>query len=47
MQGEGVYAEQMKALFDTTRRKLGMEPRGMKLSTEHFRRPGGHQLGLF
>ena len=47
MKGEGEYAEQMKALFDTTRRKLGLAPRGMPLSIDSFRRPSGHQLDLF
>jgi DNA repair photolyase len=47
MKGEGEYAEQMRALFDATRRRLGLAPRGVELSAEHFRRPSGHQLGLF
>ncbi len=47
MKGEGEYAEQMKALFETARRKAGLAPRGMPLSTDAFRRPSGHQLGLF
>jgi DNA repair photolyase len=47
MKGEGQYAEQMKALFDATRRKVGLEPRGVELSAAAFRRPSGHQLELF
>ncbi len=47
MKGEGEYAEQMRALFDSARRKYGLAPRGMPLSKEAFRRPGGHQLDLF
>jgi DNA repair photolyase len=46
MQGEGEYAEQIKSLFETTRRKLGLAPRGGELSTAAFRRPSGHQLRL-
>jgi DNA repair photolyase len=47
MRGEGNYAAQMKALFDNTRRKLGLLHPGPSLSSEHFRRPGGDQLSLF
>ncbi len=48
MRGEGVFAEQIRTLFDTTRRKLGFEKDGLRLSTAAFRRPEpGGQLGLF
>jgi DNA repair photolyase len=46
MRGEGIFAEQIAAMFDVARRKAGFkdEPRG--LSTAAFRRPGGAQLSL-
>ena len=47
MRGDGPYADQLAALFESTRRKLGLAPRGASLSTEAFRRPSGHQLDLF
>ncbi|MFT3788800.1 MAG: hypothetical protein QM770_21955 [Tepidisphaeraceae bacterium] len=40
--------DQLKALYELHRTKLGLNDRGPKLSTEHFRVPGRHvQLGLF
>jgi DNA repair photolyase len=48
MRGEGVYADQIRQLFETTRRKHGLDGGGMELSTGSFRRPPpGGQLGLF
>lgn len=47
MSGSGPYAEQMASLFDTTRRRLGMEHPSPGYSTDAFRRPGGEQLCLF
>lgn len=46
MKGEGEYANQVNALFNTTKRKLrfGDYP---SLSTEHFRRPEKGQLDIF
>jgi len=44
--GEGIFAEQMRALFHATCRKLDIPLRSMELSTAAFRRPGA-QLGLF
>ena len=44
MRGEGVFAEQIKALFDTARRRHGLDRRSHDLSAAHFRRPG-EQLG--
>ena len=41
------YEEQIKARFETTRRRLDLAPRGTELSTAAFRRPSGDQLGLF
>jgi DNA repair photolyase len=36
--GQGIFAEQIEALFDVTCRKLGLNERGYELPTEHFRR---------
>lgn len=47
MRGHGVFAEQIRALFETARRRVGLERRGLELSTTAFRRPGGDQMALF
>ena len=47
MRGEGIFAEQMKALFQLATRKAGITRRWPEFSTEHFRRPGKDQLRLF
>ncbi len=47
MTGEGVYAEQVAALFRLARRKAGLEDEGPELSTASFRIPPGPQLTLF
>ena len=47
MRGEGVFAAQIRDLFETTRKRLGLERRGPRLSTASFRRPGGHQTSLW
>jgi DNA repair photolyase len=50
MRGEGVFAEQIRALFATTCRRLGFPAKRPALSTASFRRPrdpGDRQLGLF
>ena len=44
--GEGVFAEQIGALFDTARRRHGLDRRTHDLSAAHFRRPG-EQMSLF
>jgi len=46
MTGEGVWAEQLRQMFDVMTRKLGLNERGADLSTTHFRRTGGTQLNL-
>jgi DNA repair photolyase len=46
MTGEGVWAEQLRQMFDVVTRRLGLNERGAGLSTAHFRRPGGEQLRL-
>jgi DNA repair photolyase len=48
MRGEGIFAEQMRELFELARRKAGITRRWPELSTDHFRRVAGSpQLGLF
>jgi DNA repair photolyase len=44
--GEGIFAEQMRALFDVTCRKLGLNEDESELSTDSFRRVTA-QCGLF
>ena len=46
MKGEGIYAEQVKNLFQISCTKLGLNQEKVSLSTEHFIRPGGTQLNL-
>lgn len=47
MRGEGPFAEQVEALFETARRRHGLARRGPQLSTAAFRRPTTPQLDLF
>jgi DNA repair photolyase len=49
MRGEGQYADQLRALYQATARKAGLDGEMPRLSTEHFRRPHDRrgQLGLF
>jgi DNA repair photolyase len=47
MRGEGVFAEQMKELFQLAIRKAGISRRWPELSTAHFLRPDDSQLSLF
>lgn len=48
MSGEGPYAEQIKKLYSTARKKAGFEKSSFRLATEHFRVPGrAVQTGLF
>jgi DNA repair photolyase len=46
MRGEGIFAEQIKLLFTVAARRAGLNQTEIKLSTAHFRRPGGTQLEL-
>ena len=46
MQGTGVFADQIRTLFETSRRRWDLEPQGPELSTAAFRRQGDEQLGL-
>lgn len=47
MTGEGVYAEQVAALFRHALKKAGLAEEGPELSTASFRIPPGPQLMLF
>lgn len=47
MRGEGIYAEQVKDLFDMACKKAGFNPQQMTLSIDQFKKPGGTQLDLF
>jgi DNA repair photolyase len=46
MRGQGIFAEQFRTLFETFRKRYGLDQRGPELSTAAFRRPG-EQLALF
>ncbi|MDO8541689.1 MAG: PA0069 family radical SAM protein [Opitutaceae bacterium] len=46
MSGEGVFADQLSAMFDIAVRRAGLSQERCELSTGHFRRPG-EQLSLF
>ncbi len=47
LKGEGIFAEQLRDLFQVTARRAGLNQERLPLSTAHFRRPGGAQLELF
>ncbi len=47
MRGEGIFAEQINALFHAACRKAGIAGRSPELSTAAFRRQSGRQLSLF
>lgn len=47
MHGQGIWAEQLKQVFNVAARRAGLSLEGCALSTGHFRRPGGKQLELF
>jgi DNA repair photolyase len=47
MRGEGIFAEQIKKMFELARRKAGILNNRGELSISAFRRPGGAQLSLF
>jgi DNA repair photolyase len=46
MRGQGIFAEQMRTMFDVCARRAGLNTELFSLATEHFRRPG-EQLALF
>lgn len=45
--GEGIFAEQLRQLFEASARRAGLNQEHFTLSTEHFRRSDGGQLTLF
>jgi DNA repair photolyase len=47
MRGEGIFADQIEALFDVACRKAGIAGKSPNLSTAAFRPPAGKQLSLF
>jgi len=47
MMGEGIFAEQIEAVFKVACRRAGIDNHRLALSTASFRRPGGSQLLLF
>jgi len=47
MRGAGEWADQIRTLFETSRRRVGLARRGMPLSVDAFRRPEGDQRRLF
>ncbi|HTG32805.1 MAG TPA: PA0069 family radical SAM protein [Thermoanaerobaculia bacterium] len=48
MRGEGLFADQIRATFQTFKRRYGLDQPFPELSTDAFRRPGQvEQLGLF
>ena len=46
MRGEGIFAEQINQMFHVACRKAGLKDEPRRLTTEHFRRPGGLQMEL-
>jgi DNA repair photolyase len=46
MRGEGIFADQIRQLFDVARRKAGIPENSPELSSAAFRRPQGPQLTL-
>jgi DNA repair photolyase len=44
--GHGAFVDQIGKLFEVTRQKLGLAEHARKLTTDHFRVPGG-QMSLF
>ena len=47
MKGEGIFADQIRELFQVTARRAGLNQERHVFSTANFRRPGGEQLSLF
>ena len=46
MRGEGIFADQIRGLFESACQRHNLAMTGPRLSTAAFRRPGGHQLSL-
>lgn len=48
MRGEGIFADQVDAVFETAKRRYGFDRRRFEVTADAFRRPGEVvQLGLF
>lgn len=47
MRGEGIFADQIRQLFEVSCRRAGIADQGVALSVAGFRRPPGPQLELF
>jgi DNA repair photolyase len=47
MRGEGLWADQISALFGAGVKRAGLSSQQAELSIAHFRRPGGVQMDLF
>jgi len=47
MRGSGIFAEQIKAMFEMAKKRVGMTDKGPSLSTAEFRRPAGPQMELW
>ena len=47
MRGEGIWAKQLKTMFDLAKRKAGLDGPFPELSTDSFRRPDGPQMQLW
>lgn len=47
MRGEGLFAEQIRSLYELACRSQGIAGNRPELATDAFRRPGGKQLDLF
>ena len=47
MRGQGVWAEQVRAIFHLHRKRLGFPEHRPPLAVDHFRRPGTGQLSLW
>ncbi|MDI1320917.1 MAG: PA0069 family radical SAM protein [bacterium] len=46
LRGEGIFAEQIRQMFEVVTRRIGLNREESRLSTAHFRRPGGVQLEM-
>jgi hypothetical protein len=46
MRGDGIFAEQMRLLFEASVRRAGLNREKFTVTAGNFRRPGGQQLDL-
>lgn len=46
LRGEGIFAEQIRQMFEVVARRAGLNREPFTLSAAHFRRPGGVQLEM-